>query len=446
MVAATIGLIGLCLGGVQPWDKFGALWWVWWVGDAVGALVVAPAVLVWSGRFRLRMPPERLVEAVVLAASLVAVSLTVFAARVPWVTTNYPLEYAIFPFVAWAALRFGQRGTAAVTLLTSAVAIWGTLNDHGPFSRAGSHQDLILLQIFMSVVAVTGLLLGAAQAERDLADRRCAIDLRVTHILADSASLDEATPRILREIGEELDWDFGAVWHVDQASNVLRCSQTWNQPDRDVSNFRAVTREVTFATDVGLPGRVWANSQPAWIPDVTSDSNFPRAPVAVQDDLHGALAFPILLGADVLGVIEFFSREVRRPDLGLLQVFAAIGSQVGQFIDRKRAEEAVREASRRKDEFLAMLAHELRNPLAPIRNAAAHPQDAGNVRDAGSTGPQHDRAARSSTWSGWWTTCSTSPASCVARSSCAARRWIWPASSSGPCKLPDRSSILTATS
>src|SRR5207253_8003280 len=115
---------------------------------------------------------------------------------------------------------------------------------------------------------------------------------------------------------------------------------------------------------------------PLWLPDVQKDANFPRAPVALKEGLHGAVGFPILSGEEVLGVVEFFSRQIREPDPDLLEMLATIGGQFGQFIERKRLEEQLRgraeelaEADRRKDEFLAMLAHELRNPLAPIRNA-----------------------------------------------------------------------------
>ena len=97
----------------------------------------------------------------------------------------------------------------------------------------------------------------------------------------------------------------------------------------------------TFAPGIGLPGRVWASGQPAWIPDVIKDTNFPRAPVAARAGLHGAFGFPIVVGSDILGVMEVFSGEIQQPDEELLRMLAAIGSQIGQFMKRKQAEEAV---------------------------------------------------------------------------------------------------------
>jgi PAS domain S-box-containing protein len=102
--------------------------------------------------------------------------------------------------------------------------------------------------------------------------------------------------------------------------------------------FEAASRAAAFEPGVGLPGRVWASGQVHWLPDVPTDGNFPRAPVAAREGLRAAVGFPILLRSEVLGVLEFFSREIRKPDEALVEMLAAIGSQIGQFSERKRAE------------------------------------------------------------------------------------------------------------
>jgi GAF domain-containing protein len=133
---------------------------------------------------------------------------------------------------------------------------------------------------------------------------------------------------------------------------VLHCIDVWQVPGLSVPQFEAVTREMTFPPGIGLPGRVWSTSRPAWIRDVVRDDNFPRAPMAAAEGLHGAFAFPISSGAEVLGVVESFSREVREPDEDMLEMIAAIGSQIGLFMQHREAEAAIR-ASERRFAFLA---------------------------------------------------------------------------------------------
>jgi PAS domain S-box-containing protein len=157
--------------------------------------------------------------------------------------------------------------------------------------------------------------------------------------LAESATLVEAAPRMLEAICGALGWEFGALWRVDHAANLLRCVATWQPFSLPFDEFTTITREAAFASGIGLPGRVWASRLPAWIPDVVHAPNFPRAPFANRVGLHGAFGFPILGDGEVLGVMEFFSREIRQPDEDLLATLTVVGTEVGLFVARKRAQE-----------------------------------------------------------------------------------------------------------
>jgi PAS domain S-box-containing protein/excisionase family DNA binding protein len=174
---------------------------------------------------------------------------------------------------------------------------------------------------------------------RKLAERRLAVQYAVTRILSEAETLAEAATPILQCICETLGWEVGVVWSTDWHAGVLRCDEFWHVPSVDITEFEAISRSQTFSPGVGLPGRVWAGGQPVWIPDVLTADNFPRAPYAARAGLHAALSFPICRGDAVLGVIEFFSRGIRQPDADLLAMMAAVGGQIGQFIERKRAEE-----------------------------------------------------------------------------------------------------------
>ena len=216
--------------------------------------------------------------------------------------------------------------------------------------------------------------------ERKLAEHRLLAQHAVTQALAVATTLEEATPRILRAVCECLRWDVGTLWRLDVKAGVLRCVEIWHTASIAIPDFDAATRAITFAPGKGLPGRVWASREPVHISDVVRDSGFQRAPVAAREGLHAGFGVPILLGGDVLGVMEFFSREVRQPDRELLDVMASIGSQAGQFIERKRAEEALAQARAELahvgrvtmiGEMSASIAHEINQPLAAMVNNAA---------------------------------------------------------------------------
>jgi PAS domain S-box-containing protein len=170
-------------------------------------------------------------------------------------------------------------------------------------------------------------------------DRRLTAEHVTARALLSATTIDEAAPRILEAICQSLGWDHGALWTIDHAAGVLRCAEIWNRPDARFPEFDAASRAATFPPGRGLPGRVWTSRQPAWIPDVTLDQNFPRAPIASREGLHGAFGFPILLRGEVTGVLEFFSREIREPDDDLLSMLAAVGNEIGMFLERRQAEQ-----------------------------------------------------------------------------------------------------------
>jgi PAS domain S-box-containing protein len=183
--------------------------------------------------------------------------------------------------------------------------------------------------------------------ERRRAEQRLKAQHAATRVLAEAATLAEGAPRILEAICDSLGWAFGALWYVDPHTERLRCVETWHRPSTPLPRFDALTRESAFPRGAGLPGRIWASAQPAWIQDVVRDTNFPRAEAAGHEGLHGAFGFPILSRGGVIGVLEFFSPEIQQPDQDLLAMLSAVGSQLGQYVERKRAEEALRDSEER---------------------------------------------------------------------------------------------------
>ena len=160
-----------------------------------------------------------------------------------------------------------------------------------------------------------------------------------TSALAESSTLEDAAPRMLKAVCEALGWQYGAIWQVNRARDTLRCVGTWGEPGLALAEFTAATRAHAFERGVGLPGRVWESREPTWIRDVTTDENFPRARAAEQAGLHSAFALPIRQGRRVSGVMEFFSRDMFEPVPELLAMMTTVCNQIGIYVERKWAGE-----------------------------------------------------------------------------------------------------------
>ena len=203
---------------------------------------------------------------------------------------------------------------------------------------------------------------------RDIAARRRAdlymgAQLAVTRVLSEAPSLAEARQGVIEALGVALGWQVGTAWVLDEDAGALRPTAFWSADEVDAGEFHEMTIGSSFDRGEGLPGLVWQTGEPRWIEDLDHERAFPRAGAAKRAGLHGALAFPVASDSGFIGMVEFFSHEVKRPDPELLSMLGTVGAQIGQFSERKRAE---LEADRLKDEFFALVSHELRTPLTSI--------------------------------------------------------------------------------
>jgi PAS domain S-box-containing protein len=213
--------------------------------------------------------------------------------------------------------------------------------------RNGRIFDVLMLSRPMhdSRGQVTGWLASVTDiTERKRAERRLVAQYAAASALSEAQSLSGAAPEILQMIGEGFGWDSGVLWRVDSKSKEMRCIQFWHRHGAPMERFEAVSRKKTFPAGVGLPGRILATGVPCWLSDLATADSFPRRAEAMAEGLRSGCGVPIQLGEEVLGVLEFFSREPREPDEAHMQWLGSIGSQVGQFMERAMAQAALQRA------------------------------------------------------------------------------------------------------
>jgi PAS domain S-box-containing protein len=186
--------------------------------------------------------------------------------------------------------------------------------------------------------------------EQVRSQRQLALQHAVTLAFSGADTLAEAMPAVLKAVCDGLDWKRGecwsAHWSVDRQIMRLRCIETCQLSLNGLANFENTTRGIEFAPGEGLPGRVWQSGKPEWTPDISKD-HFARAALAKKAGIRAAFAFPIKVGDEVLGVMTFLDGKIRPPDTDQLRVMESIGHQIGQFVERKRAEKALQDSEER---------------------------------------------------------------------------------------------------
>jgi PAS domain S-box-containing protein len=362
-VSATIGVTTLALGSFARWGDFGSIWLTWWLGDAAGDLIVAPFLLLWIRQLGLGPLRERWIEAAVLAMSVVAVSLTVFTPVSPIGHLNLPIAFLCIPPFLWTAFRFGPREASTSLIIGTAIAVVGTLHGGGPFARGSANESLILLQAFMGTMALTMLPMAALGLERREADHAVRRSEQQLRLALDAARM--GTWEWIVDTGE-VRWSQSL-----EALHGLPAGGFRGTYDAVLAEIHPDDRERVGAATLASLGRGLHHVEYRIVrPDGAIRWVEGRGEVLYDD-----AGRPERMLGVCLDITERKTAEEQRAHL-LSQEQSA----------RRRAEEAerhnaqllAREAlarseaeagSRAKDEFLAMLGHELRNPLGAISNA-----------------------------------------------------------------------------
>jgi len=175
-------------------------------------------------------------------------------------------------------------------------------------------------------------------SERRRLERRLEAQFQVARTLAESDSVADGAPLLLQALCESLGWEMGQMWVVDRGADALRWLGGWRAQSVPVAELEETSRNRSFFRGIGFPGRIWATGKSEWVSDIAADPNLTRGPLAVRAGFRSAFGFPIMVDREVSGVMEFFSLEMQPPDASIQEMMSSIGNQIGQFVERKRAE------------------------------------------------------------------------------------------------------------
>jgi signal transduction histidine kinase len=302
-ISASLGTLAVIASGNAPWLAFGNIWVTWWIGDLLGALVVAPLLLTWVASAYRRPKWREAIEGAILFILLSVLAVYVFSNQPPMAILHQALLYVVFPLMIWAALRFGQRGTSLGIVLVSGIAIWGTIHNNGPFALESMNDSLILLQTFTGVVSITSLVLAAVTAERRKATET------IQRRYADLSTLNNATRSFLGNLDNVNIFQMIA----DMAVHQLGLNAAWVESiSSDEADSQVLASKGITDVDIRNAQTNWKTRHPIGSPQASRiifppDGRAKRKVAAEKYRVQGI--FPLAIGNQPLGFLNVLSTQ-----------------------------------------------------------------------------------------------------------------------------------------
>ncbi len=245
-----------------------------------------------------------------------------------------------------AAMGATVTATAIVAIVAAVVAIPLGLPD----DAFGSAEHVAGV-IAVAVVGALAVAIADLRTTRERNAARLEVQYGVARVLADAESVENSAEPLIRAIAEPLGWEVGHLWVV--RGEKLEPVGSWMAAGVDVSEFEEATRRLTVESGKGFAGQVWSGGRAIFLADAVASGNFIRAGAAAASGIRDGVAFPVVASQGCLAVIELFSREARKPEPEMLQVTTALGTLIGEFMQRVLGAEAVRQGEARKSAVLA---------------------------------------------------------------------------------------------